>query len=193
MVRMDTHLNRLTLITNDKLDILNGGGINNMDDLGYLKYSNIQSLLIGFTTVTWRKIERVALFINGGETFRTVTTVAGIAANLRTVGVPRLADSNSTASTHTVDPSRGAPKLHVDALKEFDGQPINYEDWERGFKATLGQTAYATLTTTPPTTGDTITETMDKERFFMLTNSLMKGSGMHTINSMNDESRHQAI
>ena len=90
MVRMDTHLKRLTLITNDKLALLNGGGINDMDDLGYLKYSDIQSLLIGSTTVTWRKIERVSLFIYAGETVRTVTTMADITANLRTVGVPAL-------------------------------------------------------------------------------------------------------
>ena len=64
MVRMDTHLKRLTLITNDELALLNRGGINDMDDLGYLKYADIQSLLIGSTTVTWRKIERVALFID---------------------------------------------------------------------------------------------------------------------------------
>ena len=53
MVRMDTHMKRLTLITNDELSLLNGGGINDMDDLGYLKYADIQSLLIGSTTVTW--------------------------------------------------------------------------------------------------------------------------------------------
>ena len=36
-------------------------------------------------------------------------------------------------------------------------------------------------------------ETRDKELFFMLPNSLMKVSGMHIINTMNDESGHQAI
>ena len=41
MVRMDTHLKRLTLITNDKLALLNAVGINYMDNLGYLKYSDI--------------------------------------------------------------------------------------------------------------------------------------------------------
>ena len=92
-----------------------------------------------------------------------------------------------------VDPSRGAPKIHINALKEFDGQPINYEDWERGFKATLGQTAYAKLIMTPPTTSDTIMETKDKDLFFMLTSALMKVSGMHIINAMNNESGHQAI
>ena len=127
-----------------------------MDDLRYLKYADIQSLLIGSTTVTWRKIERVAIFINGGETVRTVTTMADITTNLQTGGVPSFTASTPTTSTHTVDPSRGAPKLHANAIKEFDGQPINYEDWERGFKATLGQTAYDTLITKPPTTGDTI-------------------------------------
>ena len=159
----------------------------------YLRYADIQSLLTGSTTVTWRKIERVALFIDGGETVITVTTMVDITANLRTGGVPSLTANTATANTHTVDPSRGALKLLVNALKEFDGQPINYEDWERGFKSTLGQTAYATLILTPPTPGGTIMETRDKELVFMLTNSLMKGSGMHIINAMNDESVHQAI
>ena len=94
MVRMDTHLKRLTLITNDELALLNAGGINDMDDLGYLKYANIQSLLIESTTVTWREIERVALFINVGETVRTVTTMADITANLRTGGAQSFTVSN---------------------------------------------------------------------------------------------------
>ena len=124
---MDTHLKRLTLITNDELALLNGGGINDMDDLGYIKYADIQSLLIGSTTMTWRKIDRVVLFIDGGETVRTVITMADITANLQTGGVPSLTTSNATASTHAVDPNRVEPKLHVNALKEFDGQPINYK------------------------------------------------------------------
>ena len=114
---MDTHLKRLTLITNNKLALLNGVGINDMDDLEYLKYADIQSLFIGSTTVTWREIERVALFVDGGETVRTVTTMADITTNLRTCGVPSLTASTSTKCTHPVEPSRGAPKLHVNALK----------------------------------------------------------------------------
>ena len=36
-------------------------------------------------------------------------------------------------------------------------------------------------------------ETRDIDIFFMLTNSIMKGSGMHIINAMNDERGHQVI
>ena len=36
-------------------------------------------------------------------------------------------------------------------------------------------------------------ETRDNDLFFMLTSALIKGSGMHTINAMNNESGHQAI
>ena len=46
MVRKDTHLKTLTLITNKELALLNSGGINDMDDLRYLKYADIQSILI---------------------------------------------------------------------------------------------------------------------------------------------------
>ena len=42
MVRMDTHMKRLTLITDDELALLNGGGINDTEYLGYLKYADIQ-------------------------------------------------------------------------------------------------------------------------------------------------------
>ena len=111
MVIMDTNMKILTLITNDELALLNAGGINDMDDLGYLHYADIQSILVGSTTVTWRKIERVALFIDGGETVRKVTTMADITANLRTGGAQSFTASTSTASTHTVDLSRGAPNL----------------------------------------------------------------------------------
>ena len=52
---MDTHLKRLTLITDDELALINAGGINNMDDIEYLKYIDIQALFIGSTAVTWRK------------------------------------------------------------------------------------------------------------------------------------------
>ena len=63
---MDTHRKRLTLITNDKLALLNAGEINHMDNLGYLKYVDIQALLIRSTTVTWRKIDCISLFVDGG-------------------------------------------------------------------------------------------------------------------------------
>ena len=53
---MDTYLKRLALITNYELALINLGGINDMDDLRYPRYADIQALLIGSTTVTWRKI-----------------------------------------------------------------------------------------------------------------------------------------
>ena len=28
-----------------------------------------------------------------------------------------------------VDPARGAPKIYVDALKDFSGDPIDWEEW----------------------------------------------------------------
>ena len=107
-----------------------------MEDLGFLKFVDIQALLIGSTTVMWRKVERVASYIYSGESVRTATTMADITASLVVAHRPIV--GTSTTRSHTADPSKGAPKLHVNALSEFDGQPINYEDWEKGYKATLG-------------------------------------------------------
>ena len=133
---METHLKRLTLINDAELALLNAGGIQDMGDLGFLKFVDIQALLVGSTTVLWRKIERVASYIDSGDSVRTATTMADITASLALAHRPTV--GTSTTRTHTADPSKGAPKLHVNALSEFDGQPINYEDWEKGYKATLG-------------------------------------------------------
>ena len=134
----------------------------------------------------WRKVERVASYIYSGESVRTATTMADITASLVVAHRPIV--GTSTTRAHIADPSKGAPKLHVNALSEFDGQPINYEDWEKGYKATLGQTAYAPLITNAPAADDIIMGARDKELFFMLTSALMKGSGMHMINAMSVES-----
>ena len=124
---METHLKRLTLINDAELALLNTGGIQDMEDLGFLKYVDIQALLIGSTTVTWRKVERVASYIYIGESVRTATTMADITASLVVAHPPPIVGT-STTRAHTADPSKGAPKLHVNALSEFDGHPINYED-----------------------------------------------------------------
>ena len=110
------------------------------------------------------------------------------------MGAPsRSTTSTSITSTYTVDPSRGTPKLHVNALSKVDGHSINYKDWEKGYKATLGQTVYTPLITTAPGASDTIMTARDKILFLMITSALTKGSGMHVINEMSVESVYKDI
>jgi hypothetical protein len=79
------------------------------------------------------------------------------------------------------DPTRGALKLYVNALTEFSGQPIEYEQWVLAARATLGQTVYGALLENPPPPGDIIMETRNKELFHMLVTAFMHGSGMHLL------------
>ena len=63
---MDTHLKGLSLITDANLALFNTGGITELDDLRYLNYVNIQTLCVDSITMTGRKLERVASFIDWG-------------------------------------------------------------------------------------------------------------------------------
>jgi hypothetical protein len=71
------------------------------------------------------------------------------------------------------DPSRGAPKLYIDSLKEYNGNPIDSETWELTTKSTLGQTTYAELLHNPPEVANVIATARDKELFHMFVKALM--------------------
>ena len=66
------------------------------------------------------------------------------------------------------DTNKGALKIGVDSLKKFSGDPIDFEDYEIGTKATLGQTQYAYFLDNAPAAGDVIEEARDKELYNFL-------------------------
>eukprot|EP00957_Ditylum_brightwellii_P208800 15358978-Ditylum_brightwellii.AAC.1 len=53
-----------------------------------------------------------------------------------------------------VDVDQGVPKVYMDLLPNFSGNPINFEDWERKARATIQQTAYKSYLSCSATTGD---------------------------------------
>ena len=114
---------------------------------------------------------------------------------MRTLTAPQAPATNIPAPAAGIaDPSRGAPKIYVDSLKDFSGEPIDWEEWYIGTGATLGQTAYGTLLadTGKPTQADTVGNARDRELYNMLKKALYKGTAHHIIDGNAAESGHDA-
>ena len=140
------------------------------------------AILPGSGLLTRRKLSLVGEYIGRGQTANTATTLQGIVLFLKT---PMTQETTGAPPTiphvYPPDPARRALKLYLNALTEFSGQPIEYEQWMLAARATLGQTVYGTLLENPPPSGDIIVETRNKELFQMLVTAFRHGSGMHLL------------
>jgi hypothetical protein len=144
----------------------------------------MMTILPGATTVRKRKLALVGAYVARGQTLSGTTRIIGIQAYLNAPNImaaePQPLPPIPPAG-YPPDPSRGAPKLYIDSLKEYDGNPINFEIWELATKNTLGQTTYANLLHDPPDVTNIISVARDKELFHMLVKALMNGSAMHIL------------
>ena len=179
---MDPIVEVLVGLTALENDALVRDGINTQDELSYLNYADIEEVLPNSTIVKRRKLEQVAKWIaDGNQVFATTTMQEIKTANRTTSLPPRPPDIN-----------KGALKIGVDSLKKFSGDPIDFEDYEIGTKATLGQTQYAHFLDNAPTPGNIIEVARDKELYNLFVTSFKDGSGMHILQGIATESGHSA-
>ena len=97
-----------------------------------------------------------------------------------------------STTTGAADPTRGSPRLSVNALSKFCSAPVKFEEWNIMTTATLGQTNYVKLMSFPSTSGVVIEETRNTELYHMLVISLMKGSEYHVISKIRNNDGHEA-
>jgi hypothetical protein len=185
---MDVNVIALTGLTGAEVIMLAGEGVANTDDLSILTHEDVAHILPQATTIKKRKLSLVSEYVSRNQTVTDTTTVREIQLYLNTPIVAQHPNPVPPVplAGYTPDPSRGAPKMHINALKEYGGSPIDYEDWSLSTKSTLGQTQYANLLTVPPTVDNVIEETRDRELFHMLVKSLMNGSAMHILQVLQD-------
>ena len=138
---------------------------------------------------------RLGTFLASGHVVNVQTTMQNV---MVTLSMPMATTAQAVVPAvlaMPVDPTRGAPKIYVDALKDFSGDPIDWEEWYIGTGATLGQTAYATLLTdTPgkPLPADTVGMARDRELYNMLKKALYKGTAHHIIDANGLQCGHDA-
>ena len=74
-----------------------------------------------------------------------------------------------------VDITKGAPKVNLNAVSKYDGEPKGWDTWEKQTMATLGQTVYSELLRTAPTQSNPATMCRNRELYNMLWSATLEG------------------
>ena len=178
---MEDAVKTLTGLTGAEETLLAVEGVTNAAELSIVTYEDLTNILLGSTTVKKRKLAMVGAYVARGAELTAETTIMGIQALLNTPTLPLPPATREPPAGYPPDPSRGAPKLYIDSLKEYNGNPIEFETWELATKSTLGQTTYTDLLQNPPDVTNLILVTRDRELFHMLVKALKNGSAMHIL------------
>ena len=186
---MDPKVVELSGMTQHELETLANAGLTNTDNLSVLEEADIVHLLPKSSILLRRKLARLGTFLARGHVVNVQTTMQNV---MVTLSMPMA--TTAQAVVPDVDNMRGAPKIYVDALKDFSRDPIDWEEWYIGTGATLGQTAYATLLTDTgkPVPADTVGMARDRELYNMLKKALYKGTAHHIIDANGLQSGHDA-
>ena len=173
---------------------LTAAGIRHGEDLSMVAFEDISEIMTGASIVKRRKLTHIGSYLARGKVIDDATTMPLIISYLNTLVA--LVVDNPLPPVYVpppADPTRGALRLHVNSIDKFSGSPIDYKEWELKTRATLGQTAYATLLITPPVAGDQAHEARNRELYNMFVTVLVhQGSGMHLLNASPNDNGHAA-
>ena len=194
----------LAKLTKDQQEQLAKEGLSTPADVVLLTEENLQQICPSLLMMQRRKLMAIGKYEASGSLITNATTMADINRFVvryeagiiddpddasSTGGRP--SKQRKTTSTGTtggaVDPSRGAPKVTLNAVDDFDGEPCGWDTWEKRTKATLGQTTYVNLFTKPPPIGDTVAAQRNQELYHMLLGATQEGAaGVHVHKHKND-------
>jgi hypothetical protein len=109
--------------------------ITTQDDLSYIKFEDLPGVI---SVVKRRKLSLIGEYLNlGGPALVATTTIQEVKDFVK----DKSKRTGSTAPANA-DSAGGGLKVHTNPLKEFSGDPVEYEDWEKEALATLRQTVY---------------------------------------------------
>ena len=189
MSTMQAEIIALVNLTTDEVKELNDAGCTTADDLAVLEHVDLQKILKKSTVVKIRSLAKVAWYLAAGRSITDATTMNDIIQYQHQKGYGSQSSasqaSNSTASSNA-DVFRYAPKLHINALSEFSGEPHEFETWEMESKATIGQTVYSK---------NSVFKAMvarDVELFNMFIKSMLRGLSLHVMNQIYPSSGYKA-
>jgi hypothetical protein len=184
---MDPPIILLTGLTGAQVALLTEAGVTNAEELMGLTHADICEALPTGSLVTKRKLSNVAQYLASGQNIvANITTMPDINRHL--------SDRANPAPIHlpppppgALDPTRGAPRMSINGLDEFDGTVATWLDWEMGTEATIGQSAYAEFLLNAPDPADLSKVTRNKEFYNMLVKATNQGSATHLVSTHKDD------
>ena len=179
---IDGRVKALASLDDADVTAINGAGINNVNDLSYIRFEDLPSAV---NVVKRRKIDLIRQYLEiGGNNFADTTLTMD---DIKTaVGAGRRnAASNASASGDPAD--KGAPKVYPDQLLEFSGDPIDYEDWSGSTEATIKQTVYRPYLSRLPDPNSNYEKARDAELYNMILSAVRKGHAFNIVDKVKDD------
>ena len=141
-----------------------------------------------------RSLSKVAWYLAAGDTVMDQTTMQDI---LQFQHRARFGNQGSSSQSQNMNMSavvmRGAPKLPVNALSDFSGDALDFEEWDLETKATIDQNVYTKLLENPPVANNIAMAARDVELFNMFITSFLKGSALYVMNEIDPPSGEKGL
>ena len=113
----------VNLLTDEETALRNAS-ITTQDDLSYIKFEDLPGVI---SVVKRRKLSLIGEYLNlGGPALVATTTIQEVKDFVK----DKSKRTGSTAPANA-DSAGGGLKVHTNPLKEFSGDPVEYEDWEK--------------------------------------------------------------
>jgi hypothetical protein len=162
-----------------------------------LTFEDIGQILPNASVLVRRKISNLARYLSGGNEITGATTMQEIMLGLSemerpVVNVPPVQPVAVAQVPAVPDVARGAPKVYVNPLEAYSGEPLDWEVWERSTRATIGQTNYSSFLTAPPTAGNVVEEHRNYEFYNMLLKATQEGAAAHILRGIANQDGHAA-
>jgi hypothetical protein len=163
------------------IEHLHNDGISTSEDLSFIQFEDLNAEI---NVLKRRKLDMIRQYLEVPDHKITATTTM--------LEIKRSVNSfkpvnGSRVEGKGVDIDRGAPKIYTDHLKEFSGDPIDYEEWEGASAATLKQTIYKEYLSRPPMAGNDYEKARNAELYNMILSAVRKGHAFNIVDKVSED------
>jgi hypothetical protein len=165
-------------LSDTDIEHLRQDGISSSEDLSFIQFMDLNAEI---NVVKRRKLDMIRQYLEVPDYKITATTTMHEIKRCINDFKPV---NGSRVEGKGVDIDRGAPKIYTDHLKEFSGDPIDYEEWEGASAATLKQTIYKEYLSRPPVVGNDYEKARNAELYNMILSAVRKGHAFNRFQKM---------
>jgi hypothetical protein len=189
---MDPSIIQLSGLSVAEVALLTTAGITNTEEFMGMPHEDVSEALPQASIATKRKLFKIAQYLALGHNIvANTTTMVEIHRYFGEKAYPPAPIQLPPQPPAEQDPTRGAPRMSINGLEDFDGTATEWLKWESLVKATIGQSVYAEYLDNPPDQDNVSQKTRKKEFYNMLAKATNNGFANHLI-AKNKDDGHEA-
>jgi hypothetical protein len=171
-------------------------GTSTTEDLSYLSSDDIKLAIPEGAIVKLQILKSVILYLQEGLPIERTTTATIICEKLRAAAKPPLSPMPAARSPTCpiIQQESTSIKTPLNCIKEFSGDPIEFEAWDISSRETLGQTPHVFLLTRAPVSSGPNSareKQQNIELYNMLVNAVSQGDAYHIIQADTSQNGHK--